>query len=83
MKHEMRRQVAAAGLIALLVGLLGAGPLLRDILNQAQNKCDYLPCVWLWTVPTLGGFGVLAAAGAVLLAWAVFGPGGLIRKPRQ
>jgi hypothetical protein len=62
----------ATGLAALGVGGWEGAQLVRDIVDQAQGKCDYLNCTNAWTLPSLAGALVLIAAGAVLAAFAVY-----------
>jgi hypothetical protein len=68
---QMRGLVTALGLILLTLGLLGAAPIVRDVVNESEGKCDYMPCVWPWTFPDLAGWGALAAVGAILLTWSL------------
>lgn len=56
---EMHRLLNLAGLVAVVGGLWGGVVVLRDVIKEAQGKCDYLPCVthdfysW-WTPNPLG-----------------------------
>ena len=52
-----------------MIGLAEAIQILRNMIAQAQGKCDWVPCVWPWTLPTLAAFVLLAASGAALVTW--------------
>jgi hypothetical protein len=67
--REVYRRVKVSGLVLLALALAGATPLIRDLVNQSQGKCDYMPCVWPWTLPVLAGYAALIAVGAILLTW--------------
>jgi hypothetical protein len=67
-----RGLLCAAGLAAIGVGGWEDAQLARDIVYQAQGKCDYLNCTNSWTLPSLAAALVVVAAGAVLFAWAVY-----------
>jgi len=58
----------AVGLTAVAIGLWESAHIVRDIVYQAQRKCDYLSCTGPWTLPSLAGDLVLVAAGTALLA---------------
>jgi hypothetical protein len=63
--------LAAAGLAAVAIGLWEGAHIVRDIVYQAQGKCDYLSCTGPLTLPSLAGDIVLVAAGAApLVMWA-------------
>ena len=66
-----RRVLIGGGLLAIVVGLTDTAIVARDIINESQGKCDYLPCVWPWTYPLLSAFVALAVAGGVLVATAL------------
>jgi hypothetical protein len=76
----VRSLLALAGVAAVATGLWRGIPVLWGIANEALGKCDYLPCVWPWTLPSLAGFGLLLIAGAILTTWALFGRSGLLRR---
>lgn len=76
MNHPIRLLVSAASIVAVVIGGSRVIGLLLDLMNQAQGKCDYLPCVWPWTYPSLAGFGLLAVAGTAILGWMLFDHGG-------
>jgi len=59
------------GVSAVIVGLFRTQESVRLILLDRQGKCDYLPCADNSTYLTAGVFGLVALAGAGLLA-AVF-----------
>ncbi len=80
MNHQIRLLVSAAAIVAVVIGGWRVIGLLLDVMNQAQGKCDYLPCVWPWTFPSLAGFGLLAVAGTAILGWMLLGRGGLLRQ---
>ena len=82
MKRQFQGFGAVLAFIAMLVGAWKVVRLASDVLNQAQGKCDFVPCVWPWTFPSMAGFGLLLVAGAAVLTWMVFGHGGLLRRPR-
>jgi hypothetical protein len=63
--------VVAAGLAGVGVGLWEGSRLVRDLVYQAQGKCDYLSCTTPSTLPFLAGAVVLVITGAVLVAWSV------------
>jgi hypothetical protein len=67
----MRLRVTVLGLVLLTLGLAGAARVIRDVVNESQGKCDWAPCVWPWTLPMLGGWGLLIAVGAILLMWSL------------
>ena len=72
-KGKTRWLLSLAGLLLVVVGLAGGIPALRAIVYEAQGKCDYLSCVGPSTWPSLVGFSLLVAVGAILVAWSVFG----------
>jgi hypothetical protein len=61
-----------AGLAGVGAGLWETSQLARDILYEAQGKCDYLSCTNSWTSPSLVGALVLVTLGAGLVMWSVF-----------
>lgn len=63
--------LAAAGLAAVAIGLWAGAHVVRDIVYQAQRKCDYRSCTGPLTLASLAGDILLVAVGAALLAtWA-------------
>lgn len=68
----MRASLAGTGLVATAIGIRQAVSLLGDIINESQGKCDYVPCVWPWTYPSLAAFLLLALRGVSLVAWTSF-----------
>jgi hypothetical protein len=69
MTRNMRGVIfVAAGLAAVATGLWEGAQIVRDIVYQAQGKCDYLSCTGPWTLPALAGNLVLIAAGAAVMA---------------
>lgn len=68
MRHDkLALALVALGLAVAAIGLREGAPIIRDIVYQAQGKCDYLSCIGPWTLPSLAGDIVLLAAGAALI----------------
>jgi len=65
------------GFVAVVAGLWEGSYVLRDIVNEAQGKCDYASCVGPWTMPILVVAILLVSAGASTLAWSL-----LVRRTR-
>lgn len=80
MRRDARSLLALSGFVAVVPRLWGGIPLVRDIVNEAQGKCDYLPCAGPGRCLPLPAFGALVMSGAILLTWAVFRRSGLLRK---
>ena len=73
MRHDKLSLLSVAlGLAAASVGLGEGAHIARDIVYQAQGKCDYLLCTGPWTLPSLAGAILLVAAGAASLAACAF-----------
>ena len=72
--------LSAAAILAMVIGGWRVIGLMLDVMNQAQGKGDYLPCVWPWTYPSLAGFGLLAVAGTAILGWMLFDHGGPLHQ---
>jgi len=67
----MQQLVTAVGVVLLTIGMAGAAPVIGNLVDQSQGKCDYLPCVWPWTLPVLAAYGALVAIGAILFTWSL------------
>jgi hypothetical protein len=71
-QQTRRLLLVLTGLAGIEAGLWEASQLARDIIDEAQGKCDYLSCTNSWTLPSLAGALVLVTAGAALVTWSVF-----------
>ena len=71
-KQTLALLFVVAGLAGIGIGVWAAAGLIHDIVYEAQGKCDYLPCTNARTLPSLVAAFVLVAAGAAVVAWAVF-----------
>jgi hypothetical protein len=71
-KQTLALLFVVAGLAGIGVGVWAASGLIHDIVYEAQGMCDYVPCTSSRTLPSLVAALVLVAAGAAVLALAVF-----------
>ena len=63
MSRKFRVVIAGAGFISLLVGLWGGISLVPEIVNDAQGRCDWVPCVWPAGAPAANQGSIRLAAG--------------------
>ena len=63
--------LAVAALALLMIGAWLVTAQMRNLVNQAQGKCDYFPCVSSVTVPEFVAGAVLVLLGATAGAYLI------------
>lgn len=71
MRLTRSRILAGTGVALMVLGAWASISPLRDIVQEAQGHCDYLPCVTLMTDVILGIAGLAIAVGAFVVGMAV------------